>query len=375
MDDESKSDLLEAFLDLQAEIEACILKLQQGDDEDNKEIHSLFRAIHNIKGNAGIMGLQSIVDFAHQVEDVAGALRQGNFAMSAPIAESFMLAMDRLHDLHQMELYGEKFEHVGIDELKAKYYTLARASQEDADELAEDIVCDVNGFQPRFGLPDEVPAAGTMFDTDNSENSAPPDSNHSVDTKRADLFFFQELALQLDNLVEEWENRSIQLFDWAMKMNNLAGQPIDELQFAAAIYMHDIGLGLIPRDQLLNHPNIEPSEDDVALRSHPSWAYNILSRMKGWEEAALIVLQHHERIDGSGYPSGLVGEQIHDGAKILGILDTFFSLTKGFVSHESRNTTVNALNTINQYTDTKFEGMWVQCFNHVLRKELKAGNI
>lgn len=364
LDEESKSELYDAFVDLQEEAQECLNELLL--EWDEKGIHSLFRTYHNIKGNAGMMGLHSIVEFAHQVEDVAGALRQNRFPLTRPIGDALRIALDRLHDLHQLELYGKKFDGLHIDELKVLFADLSRATPEQADGIAEDILSVVEGGNDSKLQP---VASETVA---NQSPSAPV--SEKEERWQSDLIFFQELALQLDNLIPTWEGRSIQLFDWAMKMNAIAGSPIDVTQFSAAIYMHDFGMSLLPEETRAKKFS-QASSDFDTLHLHPGWAHDMLVRMPGWGEAAQIVMQHHEKVDGSGYPFGLDQNQIHDGAKILAILDTFFDMTDGFVTNQQRSITIKALSEINSMVDTAFEGLWVQCFNHVIRKELKDGNV
>lgn len=367
IDDEGRKDLMEAFLDLQTEAETCIIELMA--QWNIQQVHSLFRAIHNIKGNAGLMGVSAIVDFTHEVEEVAGALRQGKYKLSEPVAETLLLALDRLHDLHQQELYGKKFDYLRMDELRVLYRAMATATEQEADGIARQIL--------------HILGAGISEDDIDlfqvSQHSQPKviewlDEESKEEKLRQDLSFFQELALQIDNQLPSWEGRSIQLFDWAMKMNRLAGTPIDELQFAAAVYLHDLGMTLMPSELWRKKLDLNPKTCQP-LALHPDWGYNYLVRIPGWEEAATIIHHHHECIDGSGYPAGLKENQIHAGAKILAILDTFFFLTNGRVDSSLRRSTMRAVSAINARVDTEFEGMWVQCFNHMIRKELKAGNV
>jgi len=63
------------------------------------------------------------------------------------------------------------------------------------------------------------------------------------------------------------------------------------------------------------------------MRRHPEMGYRILSGIKFLQRAAELVLQHHERYDGKGYPRGLRGEEITLGARIFALSDTFDSLT------------------------------------------------
>ncbi len=367
LDDESRSDLMDAFIDLQGEVETCLARLS--DTQDDAQLHSLFRAVHNIKGNAGIMGLTRIVEFTHEVEEVVGAIRQKRYGLSEPLAETLFLAMDRLHDLHQQELYGKKFDYLRIEELTVLYRAMSCAESSEAEGIALQIL--------------QILGAGVVdADVDLFATEVEPTTEFieslgiegCEERVFADLGFFQELALQLDNQIVGWEGRSIQLFDWAMKMNKLANNPVDEHQFAAAIYMHDIGMSLLPRELWEKKRDLSPGELSLVTH-HPAWGYGLLARMSGWEEAATIIYHHRECVDGSGYPNGLRGDQIHPGAKILSILDSFFFLTKGRVDSSARRSTVRAVSTINARINTEFEGMWVQCFNHMIRKELKAGNV
>jgi response regulator RpfG family c-di-GMP phosphodiesterase len=92
--------------------------------------------------------------------------------------------------------------------------------------------------------------------------------------------------------------------------------------------MHDIGKVAIP-DAVLLHPGKLDSEQWKVMRQHPRIGYDIL---KGSERpilraAATIAHQHHERYDGTGYPQGLKGDEIHRYARIIAVADVFDALT------------------------------------------------
>jgi HD-GYP domain-containing protein (c-di-GMP phosphodiesterase class II) len=63
------------------------------------------------------------------------------------------------------------------------------------------------------------------------------------------------------------------------------------------------------------------------MRKHPEIGYRILSGIKFLQGAAEMVLQHHERFDGTGYPNGLKGDQIVLGARIFAVADTLDCMT------------------------------------------------
>jgi putative two-component system response regulator len=95
-----------------------------------------------------------------------------------------------------------------------------------------------------------------------------------------------------------------------------------------AAMMHDIGKLGIPDSVLLKHGKLDSAEWKV-IRSHTTVGHDIL--VKGSAEifqlAATIALYHHERWDGGGYPSGLVGEAIPEVARIVAVADVFDALS------------------------------------------------
>ena len=84
--------------------------------------------------------------------------------------------------------------------------------------------------------------------------------------------------------------------------------------------LHDIGKIGIPSDILSKPGKISDAEFQV-IKDHARIGYNILQPIKFPWEIAQIVYQHHERLDGSGYPNGLTEDEILPEAKILGIAD------------------------------------------------------
>ncbi|MBI2472329.1 MAG: HD domain-containing protein [Planctomycetes bacterium] len=87
-----------------------------------------------------------------------------------------------------------------------------------------------------------------------------------------------------------------------------------------AAILHDIGNISVPTELLNKSERL--SEDEVnIIKTHPRVGYDILNEMEFPHPVAQIVLQHHERVDGSGYPLGLSGKDILLEAKILGVAD------------------------------------------------------
>ncbi len=98
----------------------------------------------------------------------------------------------------------------------------------------------------------------------------------------------------------------------------LSEDQISALHLAGLI--HDIGKIRIPAEILTNPHALTEAEFSI-IKTHPLVGYEILKGMELQWSIAEIVHQHHERMDGSGYPSGLSGEGIIPGAKILAVAD------------------------------------------------------
>ncbi|ACR78839.1 response regulator receiver modulated metal dependent phosphohydrolase [Kosmotoga olearia TBF 19.5.1] len=99
---------------------------------------------------------------------------------------------------------------------------------------------------------------------------------------------------------------------------NLSEEQIEAVRIAGLL--HDIGKISIPTD-ILNKPDKLNKFELGIVRNHPQTAFEILKDVEFSQPIAEIVLQHHERIDGSGYPNGLKGNQILTEAKILAVSD------------------------------------------------------
>ncbi len=94
-----------------------------------------------------------------------------------------------------------------------------------------------------------------------------------------------------------------------------------------AAFLHDVGKARIPK-QVLHKPGPLSQEEWKLMRQHPSWGHEILSATPDLPgEVLTAVVQHHERLDGSGYPSGISGGDMHPFATIVSLVDSFDAMT------------------------------------------------
>jgi putative nucleotidyltransferase with HDIG domain len=93
-----------------------------------------------------------------------------------------------------------------------------------------------------------------------------------------------------------------------------------------AALLHDIGKFIFPDSILFADSKLSP-EDLEIVRRHPEQGARLVARIDGYGPVAEIILAHHERIDGNGYPNGLVGHQIPLAARIISVADTYDVMT------------------------------------------------
>lgn len=92
------------------------------------------------------------------------------------------------------------------------------------------------------------------------------------------------------------------------------------------VFLHDIGKIHMP-DSVLLKPGLLSDTERTVMQAHPSIGYEMLRHNPLLTDAAEIVLTHHERYNGSGYPMGLRRDDIPLGARICAVTDTFDALT------------------------------------------------
>jgi len=354
------SELLHEFLDTLTDqtpnIERCIAQLKHA-PRDKALIADLFRALHNIKGDASVCKLELGVIITHPLETLLDRLRRGEIAFSDLFAETILLTMDRLELATEALVGGQQsLSHLKLVELVNGLEGLATSPAGMMDAEVERLIEAVTGFRPASAeRPIESHAAVVV------------NASASV---TADLDFFRTLALQYETRSPLFKGRSERQLHLALETNEIAGNPVDPLQLKAAVYMHDLGMLFLPESLWLKAGKLS-DEERLLLRDHPGFGGGLLQRMEGWQAASEIVLQHHEMPDGGGYPHGLRGDQITPGAKILAVVDTFEAVTLKHSKHGDNRSLVRAIAEINA-CDNQFAPKWIAAFNTVVRRMVEG---
>jgi HD-GYP domain-containing protein (c-di-GMP phosphodiesterase class II) len=132
-------------------------------------------------------------------------------------------------------------------------------------------------------------------------------------------------ALELRDLETEGHTRRVSALTVRLA-EHMQIPPDQRASIQQGALLHDIGKLGIPDAILLKPGSLTPQEWKV-MQQHPLYAYNILAPIINLRQALDIPLYHHERWNGSGYPYGLVGEQIPLSARLFAVVDVYDALT------------------------------------------------
>jgi putative nucleotidyltransferase with HDIG domain len=133
--------------------------------------------------------------------------------------------------------------------------------------------------------------------------------------------------------------------------------------------LHDVGKIGIP-DKVLLKPGPLSDEEWVVMRNHPEVGVRMLRKIEFLRGPSEIVLSHHERHDGAGYPRKLKGAEIPLGARLFAVIDVYDALTTDRAYHTARSHT-DALTKIREGSDTHFDSAIVAAFAKIPFEELR----
>jgi HD-GYP domain-containing protein (c-di-GMP phosphodiesterase class II) len=144
----------------------------------------------------------------------------------------------------------------------------------------------------------------------------------------------------------------------------LPAEETADLVYAARV--HDVGK-IFVAERILNKPGPLSDDEFTKVRRHAQVGAQIVGMLPRSENMCSAIAHHHQRFDGSGYPDGLIGEEIPVWARIIGLTDAYANmLTEQSIS--AARTPDQALDELAKMSGTRFDGMLVR----LLLRELKS---
>lgn len=143
---------------------------------------------------------------------------------------------------------------------------------------------------------------------------------------------------------------------------------------SAAMILHDVGKIGIP-DHILCKPGQLTPEEWLIMKTHVEKGARILEPLTDFKKVREIIMAHHERFDGRGYPRGLKGEEIPIEARIICVVDSFHAIVSSRCYREGHSIDF-AIQEIRNCSGAQFDPIVVEAFLKALRKELhKKGSV
>ena len=139
---------------------------------------------------------------------------------------------------------------------------------------------------------------------------------------------------------------------------NFSEKDTRDLIYAA--YLHDVGKINVPEEILMKPDRLTPEEWEI-MKSHPHNAAEIVRNLDSLHEILPIILQHHERYDGSGYPNQIKGDEITFLARVLSVIDSFDAMTS-VRPYQTRKSLTGAIDELRRCSGNQFDPRAVEMF-------------
>lgn len=393
------------FNDAYDSVESNLIQLESS-PSDKALLNELFRSVHSIKGNLRMVGCKRVSEFTHVMENLLDAIRHEKLTYSSMLSDVILLSMDRIKQNSQCFFQGidldadlpaiekalqsvvnakaDKYlENVQNllhllnpeDEVELEKAKLADKSAE--DKLAEDAPAehapaeDATTVDTQSAESDTTQCAETKAELPKQDQAIPDQAIPEWDTRQhKDIEFFSGLIGRLELNLPFWHGRSERILRLTEAMLQESNVQLDKIQLEMAIYLHDIGMAFLPSEILTKKESLTDAEF-FNMQEHCRLGAELIGRVSGWEEASQIVLQHHEKYNGAGYPQRLKEDAICHGAKMLAIADTYDAMTHERAQRGHKRPVMRAIIEINTCSGSQFDPKWVVIFNNIIRKLAK----
>jgi len=176
------------------------------------------------------------------------------------------------------------------------------------------------------------------------------------------------LMRALDTRDERAARHSAAVARFARDIAQAVGMSEDQCELAhTAGLLHDIGRFALS-DRVAERGRTLTEEDWIAIQRHPELGADMLRDLGMYGPVAEIVLAHHERIDGRGYPSGLTEDEIPEIAKIISVAEVYDTLTASD-TYRTRMSSFEALTELRRVAGTQVDARYVEVLASLLSGE------
>ena len=177
------------------------------------------------------------------------------------------------------------------------------------------------------------------------------------------------LSVALDLKSDYTCNHSARVAELSVLLAKALHLPLEEqIRINLGAHLHDIGKVGIP-DAILNKVGPLDDKEFALIKQHTLTGYKIIKKVRSFSEISDIILYHHERVDGLGYPEGLSGQEISLATKIVSIADSFDAMTSKRPYRQSLTTT-EALKDLKRCAGKQFEEGLVDVFIKLVDADL-----
>lgn len=370
LDGDILNDLLEEINELYEASEQTLIELEIK-PEDNELQRALFRSIHTIKGDLGLVSFSPMIPLLQHAEDLLDFLRKGEIKYTSTMSDLVLLSLDRVKIFVESCIKsGEaQYDEAMLQKFVERVALINPGNAAQHEKLLADAVVLLDPSLDASEAEEEQEELQTKTQETLDSIGIPEGLS---DEKQTDIMFFRQLMSPIEERSMYWQGRGDRIAKLALLLNKLAGSPIDHDQLAVACYVHDFGMAFMPLKVLHKQGDLTASEFNL-MRSHVYKSSRLLEHLDQWNDARKMVMQHHERLDGSGYPLGIKDDEICDGARLIAILDTYDALThtRAHNSHRKRPKK-RAVVEINRVAEGQYCPRWLKIFNRAMASLLKS---
>lgn len=290
--------------------------------------------------------------------DIAARYGGEEFALILPntTEEQALLIADRIRSvIEKTKFYGEENQPSGVltASMGVSVFPVKAKSDIELIKSADDAL-----YRAKFFNKNRVETYTSILD----------DLKNDIDERDVELVTSIKTLISVINAKDRYtygHSERVVLYSRLLAQKlNLSKEEEDTLIYGA--YMHDIGKINIAQDVLMKKMPLLPEEWNM-LKQHPENGVEIIKPVKSLQNMIPIILHHHEKYNGTGYPGSLKGEEIPYLARVLTVVDSFDAMTSNR-PYNKRKTYEEAIIELRKFSEIQFDPIIAEKFIEVIEE-------